>query len=295
MTERIPEGDESSAETGSRRTTDPESTGSAAVGESDAQAGVGAAAAAAGTESVGAGAEDTGPAETGQAGEDTGESASSTNWVRVLVASAAVLTLLLLGAAAGMLIGLPGSGNSAAPPENSVDVGFAQDMTVHHRQATTMATLYRVNGEDIGIDTLAFDIDTNQRTQIGWMQGWLNLWDRPLTPTEGYMAWMRDDAGHGHGGDAGASAEQAMPGMASPDELERLRSLRGAELDVYFLQLMLRHHEGGVEMAAYAAERAAIPQVRNLASNILNHQTAETQKMVGMLAELGAEPLPFEG
>ncbi|ASO18982.1 uncharacterized protein (DUF305 family) [Actinoalloteichus hoggarensis] len=228
-----------------------------------------------------------------QAGADTDAGAgSSRNWVRILVASATALSLLLLGAAAGMLIGLPGG--SDAPPENSVDVGFAQDMTVHHRQATTMATLYRVNGEDIGIDTLAFDIDTNQRTQIGWMQGWLNLWDRPLHPTDGYMAWMRDGAGHGHGGDAGDSAAEAMPGMASPEELERLRSLRGRELDVYFLQLMLRHHEGGVEMASYAAERAAIPQVRNLASNMLRHQTAESEKMIGMLSELGAEPLPFE-
>ncbi|AOS62262.1 DUF305 domain-containing protein [Actinoalloteichus hymeniacidonis] len=223
-------------------------------------------------------------------------SSGGPNWVRILVASAAVLTLLLLGAAAGMLIGLPGAANRAAPPADSVDVGFAQDMSVHHRQATQMATLYRANGTQDDILTLAFDIDTNQRAQIGWMQGWLNLWDRPLNPPGEYMAWMSEGGGHGHGGaEPGASPEEAMPGMASQEELERLRSLRGTELDIFFLQLMLRHHEGGTEMAAYAAERAAIPQVSNLASNMLNHQTAESRKMTGMLSDLGAEPLPFEG
>ncbi len=218
-------------------------------------------------------------------------------WVRAVTLVGAVLALLLLGAAGGMLVGLPGAGGSAAPSAESVDVGFAQDMTIHHRQATTMATLYRVNGEDPSISQLAFDIDTNQREQIGWMQGWLNIWDRSLTPVDGYMNWMTGPEGHQHHGSVPQDENGApaiMPGMASEEELAELRAARGEELDILFLQLMLRHHEGGVEMATYAAEHAGRPQVRNLAANMLEHQTSESAKMIGMLRERGAEPLPFD-
>ena len=57
-----------------------------------------------------------------------------------------------------------------------------------------------------------------------------------------------------------------MPGMASTEELSGLRAATGPQLDVLFLQLMLRHHEGGAGMLSYAAEHAELPQVRNLAA-----------------------------
>jgi uncharacterized protein (DUF305 family) len=55
---------------------------------------------------------------------------------------------------------------------------------------------------------------------------------------------------------------------------------------------MLRHHEGGVPMLEYGAENAALPQVRNLATQILNSQTSESDYLRQLLAERGAVPLP---
>ena len=37
-----------------------------------------------------------------------------------------------------------------------------------------------------------------------------------------------------------------MPGMATDAEMTKLRSLHGADADTFFIQLMLRHHEGGL-------------------------------------------------
>lgn len=45
-------------------------------------------------------------------------------------------------------------------------------------------------------------------------------------------------------------------------------------LDTRFLQLMLRHHEGGSGMLIYAAQYASIPDVRNLASRMLTGPVA---------------------
>jgi uncharacterized protein (DUF305 family) len=83
-----------------------------------------------------------------------------------------------------------------------------------------------------------------------------------------------------------------MPGMATEAELTELRSLSGEAFDVEFLQLMLRHHEGGLDMAEYGAEHAEVPAVRSLARSIATSQTAESGLMTDMLAERGAQPLP---
>ena len=83
-----------------------------------------------------------------------------------------------------------------------------------------------------------------------------------------------------------------MPGMATEDELAELRSLSGTDFDVEFLRLMIRHHQGGLEMAQYAAEHAEVPAVARLARTIADTQTAEATTMSDMLAARGGTPLP---
>ncbi len=222
-------------------------------------------------------------------------------WVRPFVVVAAALVLLLLGATAGLLVGLPGS---SRPEPGPVDIGFAQDMSVHHRQAVEMASWERDHTVDPELAQLATDMEKTQNNQVGQMQGWLTLWDEATLPIGGHMAWMADAPGahshsaHSHSappaGDADATgAVDTMPGMASQDELAALRASTGSDLDMLFLQLMLRHHQGGAGMLSYGAEHAAVPQVRNLAAQMLSSQTSETEYMQQLLAERGGTPLPL--
>ncbi len=83
-----------------------------------------------------------------------------------------------------------------------------------------------------------------------------------------------------------------MPGMATTAEIQKLQGLKGTESDTYFLQLMIRHHQGGAPMMAYAAEHATNPVVRNFAGKMAQSQAAEIVVMTQMLAERGAQPLP---
>jgi uncharacterized protein (DUF305 family) len=80
--------------------------------------------------------------------------------------------------------------------------------------------------------------------------------------------------------------------MASTEELATLRSATGTQLDVLFLQLMLRHHEGGATMLSYGAEHAELPQVRNLAAQMLSSQTTESDYLRQLLTARGGTPLP---
>lgn len=183
----------------------------------------------------------------------------------------------------------------ATPAAGSVDVGFAQDMTVHHSQAIEMATVALTVSGDQRVRNLAYDILTTQQNQVGQMQGWLSLWGQPLLPTGDYMTWMTEESGHDHGSTSHSDGGGAgrMPGMATSEDLANLRRATGPELDVLFLQLMLRHHEGGLPMMEYGAQYAGQPAVRTLAQTMVDTQTSESELMTSMLAERGAQPLPM--
>lgn len=213
-------------------------------------------------------------------------------WVRPFVIAAAALVLLLVGATGGLLIGR--AGVPEVPAAESVDVGFLQDMSVHHQQAVEMATWEQEHTSDPELRQLAYDIQSTQAGQIGRMQGWLELWGAYSQPVgREYMTWMAGTPTGGHDHAVSASGVATMPGMASADDLKELRASTGKDLDVLFLQLMLRHHEGGVVMLQYGADHASVPQVRNLASQMLASQTSESEYMTQLLAARGGTPLPL--
>lgn len=204
----------------------------------------------------------------------------SPGWARGVVVAGVVLVLLLVGALGGVVLGQRTT-PTYGPPPGAVDVGFLQDMTVHHTQAVQMAVWERGNTTDPELRQLAFDIESTQNQQLGMMQGWLRLWEQPTEATPGhYMAWMGMPAA-------------VMPGMASDADLAHFRSQTGAPMDVAFLQLMLRHHRGGLSMMQEEVNRGSVPVVTQLARSMVASQTAEADTMTEMLAQRGAVPLPL--
>ena len=162
--------------------------------------------------------------------------------------------------------------------DTGADAGFARDMQTHHHQAVEMAFLVRDRSEDPEVRTLAFDIITSQQQQAGQMYGWLVQWDLPQTGPRQPMAWVGGDHG-GHGADG------PMPGMATDEQLDELRSAQGVEAERIFLQLMIDHHRGGVEMARAALADARTDEVLTLAGAIERAQATEIELMESMLAE----------
>lgn len=215
-------------------------------------------------------------------------------WHGLVVTIGGALAILLLGATAGMLVGVPRTG-TATPTADSVDVGFCQDMSAHHEQAVEMAGWVRDHSTDPGIRGIAHDIESTQTEEIGRMQGWLSIWGAPPASLGTHMAWMAaEPTGHAHGVASVPSEGFAMmPGMASPDELRALKTASGPQLDLLFLQLMLRHHEGGAPMLSYAAQHAEVPVVRALAGQMAVAQAGETETLRSLLTERGGEPLPL--
>ena len=186
------------------------------------------------------------------------------------------LTVAALLLAAAVVAVTAWSAVHRMPGDRSAEAGFARDMSIHHQQAVQMAMLIIDRTDDPAIRLLAQDIALTQQNQVGQMRGWLDLWKLSPTGSEPAMQWM------GHASDG------PLPGMATSEEIDQLGKLSGVAADKTFLQLMVRHHEGGAPMAQAALERSDEPVVRRLARSIVQSQTAEVTLMKEMLSERGS-------
>ena len=210
---------------------------------------------------------------------------------------------LAVGVGAGLLIGVRQHPSAATPVGGAVDIGFAQDMSAHHQQALMMCDLIPVNVAP-DVRGLASEIRLTQWREIGQMTGWLQMLDAPLDNPHP-MAWMTSASGpstEAHHHDDGAmpmpmpgmaAGMLEMPGMANGKELTALSSSAGKQAETLFLQLMIRHHQGGVDMAAYAAREAHDSTVKEAALGMVKDQTEEIQLMMVMLDQRGGQVLPY--
>lgn len=215
------------------------------------------------------------------------------------LAGLASLAVLLL--AIGIVVGsvwrpfASDDAGATSPKTLSVtDIGFAQDMSMHHDQAILMArTVLAAPDVDPAIRGLADQILLAQSAENGTMRGWLQLFKIPQA-SETPMAWMSQGGTHVHdGATPGSRGDAPMPGLASADEMGRLSALRGDEAETLFLQLMIRRHRAGIEMAraAYNDPRSG-QATKQLALSMLGDQGNELGQMTMALRERGKEPLP---
>jgi uncharacterized protein (DUF305 family) len=192
---------------------------------------------------------------------------------------AGVLLALVLGVVAALAIAL----RSGTPRDDSAEAGFARDMATHHAQAVEMSLMVRDQSVDAELRTLTYDIIVTQATQRGIFMGWLQAWGLPQASARPRMAWMP-----GHAQTMPARGATLMHGMASDDELRQLQAAKGIGAEILFLQLMIRHHEGGIVMARAVAALSDRAEVVQMARSIEDGQRAEIAEMTGMLARRAA-------
>lgn len=169
----------------------------------------------------------------------------------------------------------PTSASAPAPGQhNDQDVTFAREMIPHHRQAVEMAKMATEKASSPQVKELAAKIEQAQEPEIATMSSWLSAWGQPVPgPAMG---------GGGHGGHGGGSTP-AMPGIMSAEQMDELMGASGAEFDRMFLQGMVAHHQGAVEMARAEQARGMYPPAKDLAAEIERAQAAEIAQMNQLL------------
>lgn len=164
---------------------------------------------------------------------------------------------------------------------SAADIGFCQDMSVHHLQALAMCQ--RVLGRDTGgsVQAAAAEVLQNQAMEVGQMRAWLTDWNASTVPPTTVMAWMGANKGQG-------MSLAMMPGYATDAELLELSTYQGIDLGRRWLELMRAHHVGGVMMANSAAELASAEKVIRLAKTQAEVQAYEIAQYDYLLSGLYA-------
>jgi uncharacterized protein (DUF305 family) len=199
--------------------------------------------------------------------------------------------VLLGGLTLGLALTLTACGNDepsgdtsaqvSAAEHNDADVAFATDMTQHHAQALSMVDLTVDRTLDPEVQQLADDIREAQGPEIETMSDWLQDWDEEIPET------MRDHSNAGHDmegmGDSLEGMDSDMPGMMSAQDFEELENAPDSEFQTMWLEMMIEHHEGAVEMAQDQQENGQYEPAVDLAGDVVDSQTAEIEKMKGLL------------
>jgi uncharacterized protein (DUF305 family) len=149
---------------------------------------------------------------------------------------------------------------------NADDVAFATNMIPHHQQAVEMTALVPNRSTNPELIALAQQISAAQQPEIETMKVFLVQWNE------------NPDTNSGHGGHG-----DAMQGMVDAATMTKLESLKGAEFDKLWLESMIGHHQGAIEMAKVEIANGENVDAIGLAKNIVGAQESEIGKMKQMV------------
>ncbi len=171
----------------------------------------------------------------------------------------------------------------------AADVAFMQMMIVHHNQAVEMAALAPSRTKNPQLLTVAGRITASQKDEMRFMRDWLSARGASLTmPPMPAMAGMDHNAmGHSMGG------MPAMKGMATSAQMVQLAAAKGAAFDRLFLDLMIAHHRGAVDMVEALQKQpgaAFDPVLYQFTTDVTNEQTAEIKRMEPLRSAYSGDP-----
>jgi len=154
---------------------------------------------------------------------------------------------------------------AAATELNESDVTFLQNMVPHHQQAVEMAEMVPDQTSRPELLELSEAINSTQSAEIDQMNGLLEAaGEEPAMAMEGMD--------HSMGG-------MEMPGMMDQAAVDELAQLRDQEFDLAFIDMMVEHHSGAIEMAEQVIAEGQNPQVADLARDVIKAQRAEIDQM----------------
>ncbi len=197
-----------------------------------------------------------------------------------LAALAATLTMTMGLAACGDGGGTEPAAVRTAPNGdqfNDADVEFASQMIPHHAQALEMVDLTVGRELSPEVQTLADEIRAAQAPEVEQMTDWLTAWGEEVPETSLDHANAHSDDSEGMG------EMEGMPGMMSTEEMDELEAASDAELEPLFLEMMIEHHTGAVEMAETEQEDGEYVDAIDLAEAIEASQTDEIETMEALL------------
>ena len=176
-----------------------------------------------------------------------------------------------------------------AAAHNDADVMFAQMMIPHHSQAIEMSDmLLAKEGIPEEVTALAEQIKAAQGPEITQLESWLEQWGEPTEmPETGNNDMPGMDEGMDEGMDGMEGMEgMEMEGMMSEEDMQALSDAQGTDAARLFLEQMIAHHEGAIDMAQTEIEDGQFPDAVEMARTIVDTQQQEIDTMRQLLTTL---------
>jgi len=151
------------------------------------------------------------------------------------------------------------SAPAPSPSTSNFEIKFMTDMIDHHHMAVMMAEMCIAKAIHPELRSLCESIRTAQMAEIEEMQAWLQDW----------------------------YGITYAPVMKPGDEkmMERLASLNGAEFEIAFMEMMIKHHEKAIREGQHCLDKAYHAELRELCENIIRTQSAEIAQMQTWLCQ----------
>src|ERR1043165_5837563 len=164
-------------------------------------------------------------------------------------------------------------------PYSDADVEFMSGMIPHHAQAVIMAGWAPPHGARADVAVLCERIVVAQRDEIAMMRQWLG--DRGLEVPDATSTRHKMKMN-------GMTHDMLMPGMMTDEQMAALDKARGPEFDRLFLEGMIRHHQGAIDMVdvlfkSYGAAQDEL--VFKFATDVHADQSIEIDRMHKMLGD----------
>lgn len=147
---------------------------------------------------------------------------------------------------------------------NDADVSFLTMMYPHHAQAVQMAELVPSRSQNQQVITLAAAIQQAQAPEMEQFATLLRDFGKPAPS---------------------ATMDHPMDGVMTQQQMDALRAATGADFDRMWLEMMIEHHQGAVDMANTEIADGTNAETKALAQNIRTTQQAEIEQMRGMLEQ----------
>ncbi len=177
----------------------------------------------------------------------------------------------------GQVISADDASNLAHVEYTEADIRFLQGMISHHAQAMEMSALAPTRASREEVELVAERINLSQQDEISMMQEWLEERGLDAPPADAHHAADFD----------------LMPGMLSPEQIAELEQSSGPAFDSLYLQYMIEHHEGALEMVENLLDQfgsAQDPVLFAFTDDVTSDQNSEIERMVALLSGFSTDP-----
>ena len=147
---------------------------------------------------------------------------------------------------------------STAPAAAGYDLQFIDTMTKHHQMAISMGEMAGQSATDAKVKEFGRMVVDDQKKDIARLAAWRSEW---------YAS-------------APDAHNMQLPGASSMDmDMGHMQTMKGHDFDMMFVEMMIPHHKGALEMSRDALQKSVRPEIKAFAQETIDKQLKEIGAM----------------